>query len=191
MEKTRVGFALCGSFCTLASVISQIKKFVGMGFDVLPIMSEITYNTDSRFGSAKSFIDKIEEITGKKIINSVKQAEVIGPKKLLDILVIAPCTGNTAAKIALGVSDTSVTMACKSHLRNQRPVLISLASNDALGNGAKNIAHLLNMKNVYLVPFEQDDCINKPNSLISNVELIYESAIEAMGGRQIQPVLYK
>ena len=139
-----VGFALCGSFCTFSSVITHVKELKDKGYDILPIMSEISYTTDTRFGTAESFIEEIEDICGNKIIHSVKDAEPIGPKKLLDIMVIAPCTGNTLAKLACGIADSSVTLATKAHLRNERPIVIAVSSNDSLANNAKNIGTLLN-----------------------------------------------
>ena len=149
MQKKTIGFALCGSFCTLSSVIEQIKALKELGYDVLPIMSETVYNTDTRFGKAQDFINRVEEISGNKIIHTIQGAEPIGPKALLDLLVIAPCTGNTLAKLAYGITDTSVTMAAKAHLRNERPLLIAVSTNDALAAAGKNIGTLLNYKNIY------------------------------------------
>jgi dipicolinate synthase subunit B len=185
----RVGFAITGSFCTFTSVINQIPKLINEGFDITPIMSEISYSTDTRFGYAADFIKNIEQLTGKKIIHTIKEAEPIGPQKLLDILVIAPCTGNTIGKLANGITDTSVTMAAKAHLRNQRPVVISVSTNDALGASARNIGQLINAKNIFFVPFEQDDFSKKPTSMLANSDLILPTIYEALEGRQLEPII--
>jgi dipicolinate synthase subunit B len=184
-----VGFALTGSFCTLNQVFPHIQNLIDLGANILPIVSETVKTTDTRFGSCEYFLDKFESMTGKKIISSIKEAEPIGPNKLLDILIIAPCTGNTIAKIANGITDTAVTMAAKAHLRNGRPLLIAMATNDALGNSAKNIGQLLNCKNVFFVPYRQDDPINKNNSMVSDFNLIADSAQYALGNTQIQPII--
>lgn len=183
-----VGVALTGSFCTFSKVFPQIENIVKAGARVIPIMSEICYTTDTRFGTAKEHIKRFEEITGENVIASVKDAEPIGPQKLLDILVIAPCTGNTLAKIATGIADTSVTMAVKSHLRNKRPVVIAPSTNDGLGNSAKNIGILENMKNIYVVPYGQDDWAIKENSLVADMELIIPAVEKALDGKQLQPL---
>lgn len=188
MDKT-IGFAMCGSFCTLRTVIEQIHEIKKLNYNIIPIMSEIVYNTDTRFGKASDFISEIEDLCSHKIIHTITAAEPIGPKGLLDILVVAPCTGNTLAKLANGIADTSVTMAAKSHLRNKKPVLISVSTNDGLGNAAKNIGQLLNHKNIYFVPFGQDDPINKPNSLIADFKMIPEALAGALKGKQLQPIL--
>lgn len=185
----KIGFAITGSFCTFAKVFPQITKLRTMGAEVFPIMSEISYSTDTRFGTAQEHIRFLEETTGKKVISKIPEAEPIGPKKLLDILVVAPCTGNTIAKIANGIADSSVTLAVKSHLRNKRPVVIAVSTNDGLGNNAKNIGTLANMKNIYFVPVGQDDCIEKENSLVADMELIAPTISDALQGRQYQPVL--
>ena len=182
MSNATVGFALCGSFCTFKKVIPQMKKLVDEGYKVIPIMSDTAYNTDTRFGKSMDFNKEIEEICKTEIVHTITGAEPIGPKELLDALVIAPCTGNTLGKLANGISDTSVTLATKAHLRNQRPVIIAVSTNDGLGNNAKNIGTLLNMKNVYFVPFGQDDYIEKENSLlISNPEIAKEWHYEKNG----------
>ena len=152
-------------------------------------MSEMSYSTDTRFGKAEDFIAKIKDITGNEIIKSVKEAEPIGPKGLLDLLVVLPCTGNSLAKISGGIADTSVTMAVKAHLRNRRPVLIAVSTNDGLGCAAKNIGALLNYKGIYFLPFLQDDCEKKPNSLVADFGKLNEACIAALEGRQLQPVL--
>ncbi|OUP78949.1 dipicolinate synthase subunit B [Anaeromassilibacillus sp. An172] len=188
MKKATVGFAFCGSYCTFSKVLKQFELLSELGYDLIPIMSENAYSTDTRFGKAKDFADKIEGISGKKIISTISGAEPIGPKKMCDILVVAPCTGNTLAKLSNGITDTSVTMAVKSHLRIQRPVLLAPATNDALGSSAQNIGRLFNVKNIYFVPMAQDDCVNKPNSLVADFNLLTEALEEALNRRQIQPL---
>lgn len=188
-ERIRLGFALCGSFCTIKRVIAQMKILIDMGFDIYPIMSEKTYFTDTRFGTAENFRNEIEELCGKKIWHLITEVEPIGPKSLLDILLIAPCTGNSLAKLAMGISDTAVTLAAKTHLRNAKPLVIAVSTNDALGANAKNLGQLLNIKNIYFVPFEQDDPIHKPASLVAVMEKIPETIMIALKGQQIQPVI--
>ncbi len=188
MKKATVGFAFCGSYCTFSKVIKQFEKLSELGYELIPIMSENAYGTDTRFGKAKDFAEKIEDISGKKVISTISGAEPIGPKKMCDILVVAPCTGNTLAKLANGITDTSVTMAVKSHLRIQRPVLLAPATNDALGSSAQNIGRLFNVKNIFFVPMAQDDCVNKPNSLVADFELLPQALEEALNYRQIQPL---
>lgn len=184
-----IGFAMTGSFCTFAKVVPQIRVLVENGARVIPIMSEAAYSTDTRFGTAESFREELIQITGNPIIKSVKEAEPIGPKNLLDMLIIAPCTGNTLAKLAAGIADSSVTMAAKAHLRNQKPLVLAVSTNDGLGNAAKNIGLLLNYKHIYFIPFGQDDCIKKPNSLVADMTKIRETATKAMDGQQLQPIL--
>lgn len=191
MINLKVGYAMCGSFCTLKRAVEEIKVLKEKDFDIYPIMSPITYSTDTRFGKASDFISEVEEICGKKIISTVKEAEPIGPKGLLDVLVISPCTGNTLGKIANGITDSSVSMAAKAHLRNGRPLVLTIATNDALSASAKNIGSLMNTKNVYFVPFGQDDAFKKPTSLISDFSLIYDTVISALDGKQLQPILLK
>ncbi len=187
-DNKTVGFAMCGSFCTFSSVIPHIKELKDKGYNVLPIMSEMSYTTDTRFGTAGSFINRIEDICGEKIIHSIKGAEPIGPKKILDILVIAPCTGNTLAKLACGIADSSVTLAAKAHLRNERPIVIAVSSNDSLANNAKNIGTLLNMKNYYFVPMKQDAPLSKPRSVVADFTKISDTVSFAFEGKQIQPI---
>ncbi len=175
MSKANVGFAMCGSFCTFKKVIPQIEALVSLGYNVVPIMSQTAYMTDTRFGKAEDFNKKIKAVTGNKIIHTIFDAEPIGPKKLLDALIIAPCTGNTLGKMANGITDTSVTLAAKAHLRNARPVIIAVSTNDALGASAKNIGLLMNSKNIYFVPMRQDDPENKPNSIVADFEKIPET----------------
>ena len=188
-ENLTVGFAVTGSFCTLKKTISHIRDLTENGANVIPIMSEITYNTDTRFGKAEDFISEIKSITGNEIITSVKGAEPIGPKNILDALVIAPCTGNTLSKIALGMTDSCVAMAAKANLRNENPLVIAVSTNDGLGASAQNIARLMNAKNVYFVPFGQDDAVKKPNSLVADMSKIADTLDLALSGRQIQPIL--
>lgn len=187
-QKIRLGFAMCGSFCTLPKVIDELSK-ISDDYDILPIMSHITYHTDTRFGKSSEINRKIVSICNKEIIHSVADAEPIGPKKLLDIMLIAPCTGNTLAKLALGITDTSVTMAAKAHLRNGKPLVIALSTNDALSGSAKNIGMLMNYKNVYFVPFRQDDPYKKERSCIADMTLINDTIKSALNGVQLQPVL--
>lgn len=188
MNKT-IGFAMCGSFCTLSKAVEQIANLKELDYNIVPIMSEIVWSTDTRFGKAADFITKIEELSGNKIIHSIKEAEPIGPKKLLDALVIAPCTGNTLGKLAHGITDTSVTMAAKSHLRNNRPLIINVSTNDGLGGAAKNIGHLMNYKNIYFVPLRQDDSEKKPRSVVADFTKIPECVESALNGIQLQPML--
>ena len=160
-----VGFAMCGSFCTFSKVIPQMSVLKELGYNVIPIMSQNAYSTDTRFGKAKAFTDKISEITGNEIIHTIYSAEPIGPKKMLDALVVAPCTGNTLGKLANGIFDTPATLAVKSHLRNERPVLIGVSSNDSLGASSKNIGTLLARKHIYFIPMKQDEPRGKPGIL--------------------------
>ena len=189
LRDKNIGFAMTGSFCTFSRVIKELERLTIMGANVYPIMSEISYSTDTRFGTCADFREKVEGICQKPIIKSVKEAEPIGPKGYLDLLIVAPCTGNSLAKLAKGITDSSVTMAAKAHLRNQKPVLIAVSTNDGLGNSAKNIGELLNTKNIYLVPFGQDDYVKKPNSLVADMSMIIPSAEAALDGIQLQPIL--
>lgn len=184
----RVGFAVCGSFCTFQKVFAQLEELVSIGCEVTPIMSHNAYSFDTRFGTAQQNAARLYEITGKTVLHDITSTEPIGPKKMFDVLVVAPCTGNTMAKLALGIVDTPVCMAVKSHLRNRRPVVIAPATNDALSGAAKNIGILRNYKNFYFVPMFQDDCAGKPFSMISDFSLIPQTILEALEGRQIQPI---
>ncbi len=188
-ENKTIGFAMCGSFCTFSKAVDALETLTRTGANVIPIMSGISYSTDTRFGTADHFRSRIRELTGNEIIHTVKEAEPIGPKCMLDLLVVLPCTGNSLAKIANGIADTSVTMAVKAHLRNQRPLLIAVSTNDGLGTAAKNIGVLLNCKNVYFLPFSQDDYIKKPTSLVADFNKLTEAVGAAFEGRQLQPVL--
>lgn len=191
MDKLNIGFALTGSFCTFKRVIPVMRQLKEAGHNIIPIMSYNAFTTDTRFGKAESFISEIEEFSENKIIASLNDAEPIGPKKLLDILVIEPCTGNTLAKLATGIADTPVTLAAKSHLRNLRPVLIAISSNDALAGAAKNIAMLQNYKNVFFVPYTQDDPEEKPNSIVAKFDYTEDAIMAALNGTQIQPLLIR
>jgi len=189
LNNIKIGFALTGSFCTFNKVFQEIEKLVSEGAEVYPIVSESVNKYDTRFGRVDEWKQRLEEITGKKAISSITEAEPIGPKSLLDILIVAPCTGNTLAKIANGITDTTVTMAVKAHLRNQKPVVIAISTNDGLGANARNLGTLLNRKNIYFVPFGQDDPIKKCNSLVAKFDLIIPTVKEALEGKQIQPIL--
>ncbi len=189
MNQLTIGFAMCGSFCTFSRVIPNISQLIDSGYRVIPILSPSAYHTDTRFGTAKSFRDQIEEICNHKIVATLHDAEPIGPRKLLDILVIAPCTGNTIGKLANGISDTSVTLAAKAHLRNKRPIVVAVSTNDALAGSAHNIGKLLNTQNYYFVPMGQDDPINKPTSIVADFSKISETIQAALNKTQIQPIL--
>ncbi len=183
-----VGFALCGSFCTYASVFPVMAE-LAKKHRVIPIFSHSTYTLDSRFGTAQSHIDRATAICGQPPLHTIPEVEPIGPKKLLDALVIAPCTGNTLAKLAHSIADTPVTMAAKSHLRNGRPILLAVSTNDALAGAAENIGKLLCRRNFYFVPFGQDDPIKKPTSMVADFSKLPQALEAMMDGRQIQPIL--
>ena len=183
-----IGFAMCGSFCTFAQVFPVMEQLAA-SHNVIPIFSQNAYCIDSRFGSAKEHIAQAEDICKNKVLHTIAQVEPIGPKKLLDILVIAPCTGNTIAKLAHSIADTPVTMAAKSHLRNGRPVLIAISTNDALMGAAENIGKLMGRKHFYFVPFRQDDPVGKPTSIVADFSLIPEAMAAATQGIQLQPLL--
>ncbi|MDY3906081.1 MAG: dipicolinate synthase subunit B [Lawsonibacter sp.] len=189
MENAAVGFAVCGSFCTHAKAMSALEQVRARWQNVVPIVSECTADTDTRFGKAHDLMREMERICDHRVISSVKAAEPIGPQKLLDLLIICPCTGNTLGKLAAGVTDTSVTMAAKAHLRNGRPLLIAPATNDGLSVSAASIGALLARKYIYFVPFGQDDPQNKPTSLMADFSLVAEAAQAALEGRQLQPLL--
>jgi len=183
-----IGFALCGSFCTYAQVF-PVMKLLAQSHNVVPIFSGNSYCTDSRFGTAQENIRTASEICGKEPLHTIAQVEPIGPKKLLDALIIAPCTGNTLAKLAHSIADTSVTMAAKSHLRNGRPVIIAVSTNDALAGAAENIGKLLGRKHYYFVPFRQDDAVGKPTSMVADFTRIPDALHAALEGRQLQPMI--
>jgi dipicolinate synthase subunit B len=186
-----IGFAITGSFCTFARVLREIEALVKEGFNLIPIMSEAAAFTDTRFGAAADFTAKITELTGRAPVTTIAEAEPLGPRGAIDIIVVAPCTGNTLAKIAQAITDTPVTMAVKAHLRNNKPVLIAPSSNDLLGINLKNLGTLMSVKNVFFVPFGQDDCVRKPNSLIADYRLILPAITKAAAGEQLQPILVK
>lgn len=188
MEKLRAGVALCGSYCTFKKAVDTFERLCQQ-YDVTPIMSERSSVTDTRFGRAEDFRARLEKASGKEIVDSVVKAEPIGPKRLLDVLIIMPCTGNTIAKLANGITDSAVTMAAKAHLRNERPVVLAVSTNDALCGNAENIGKLLARKNIYFVPFYQDDPMGKPASLAADLTMIEATVAAAMEGKQIQPVL--
>ncbi len=189
MDSIKVGFAMCGSFCTFSKAIESIENLINKGVEIVPIMSYNAYSTDTRFGRAKEHIEKIENLCSRKIICTLTGAEPIGPKKIIDALIIEPCTGNTLAKLASGIADTPVTLSAKSNLRNSNPVIIAVSTNDALGNAAKNIGALQNAKNIYFVPYRQDDPVKKPNSLVADFSMTYDTLIDALDGKQIQPII--
>lgn len=185
----KIGFALTGSSCNFSFVLPIIEDLVKKGADIYPIISHAVDTFDTRFGTAEEWKNRLKEVTGKDIIKTIVEAEPVGPKLNLDVIVVAPCTGNTTAKLANAITDTSVTMACKAHLRNQRPLVLAIATNDGLGANARNIGLLLNTKNIYFVPFGQDDSMKKPNSLIAKFDKIEETIEYALKGKQIQPLL--
>ena len=189
MEQIRVGFAFCGSFYTYDQVMPALERAKARYGDVTPIISEKSAETDSRFGPAHEFIREMERICDRRVIDTIPKAEPIGPKKLLDVLVIAPCTGSTLARLANGFSDTAVTMAAKAMWRNGRPVVIAVSTNDGLGASAKNIGLLMEKKHVFFVPYRQDDPVGKPTSLVADFSRINDAVDAALEGRQVQPVL--
>ena len=184
----KLGLALCGSYCTYEKVLAAAERLAGE-CDLTALMSETAAATDSRFGRAEDFLARLEALTGKPVLRTIADAEQVGPKKLFDALVIAPCTGNTLGKLAHGITDTAVTMAAKAHLRNGRPVIVALSTNDALSGAAGSIAELLNRKNYYFVPFGQDDPARKPTSLAADFGRIEDAVDAALEGRQVQPLL--
>ena len=189
LEGKNVGFVMTGSFCTFSKVVPKIKELVSKGTNVIPIMSFNSYNLDTKFGLAKDFIDEVERITGNKIINTIQGAEPIGPKKMTDVMIIAPCSGNTIGKIANGINDTPATMAVKSHLRNNNPVVVAISTNDALAGSAENIGKILNRKNYFFVPFKQDNPITKPRSIVFDESYMIKALEHALDGVQIQPII--
>ena len=189
MDKVRIGFALTDSFCTIGSALDALEEVVRLWPDTRAILSETAGSTDTRFGTAADLRQRLEALTGRPVIDSITAAEPIGPKGLLDVLVIAPCTGNTLAKLAAGVADTSVTMAAKAHLRNGRPVVLAVSTNDGLAGAARNIGELLCRKHYYFVPFRQDDPVGKPSSLVADLGCVPDTVAAALAGRQLQPLL--
>lgn len=190
LEGIKVGFALTGSFCTFASTIPKMEEMIKEGAEIIPIMSYHAYELDTKFGKAFEFQKQIKEITGKEIIHTIQGAEPIGPKKMTDVMVVAPCSGNTIAKLAHDIIDTPVCMAVKSHLRNPgSPVVIAPSTNNGLSGNAENIGKLLNRRNFYFVPFRQDNPITKPNSIVFDKNYLIESVVNALKGEQLQPLL--
>ncbi len=188
METWRIGVALAGSFCTFDRVIGEIERLVQMGHEVTPIVSFHTAQTDTRFGKAQDILDRLEHITGRLPLRTLPQVEPLGPKDMLDVLVVAPCTGTTLGRLANGLSDTPVTLAVKSMLRRSRPIVLAVSTNDALGASMRNIGQLKNVKHLYFVPMRQDDPVMKPNSLVADFEQIWPTTQCAMTGQQIQPL---
>lgn len=188
MRDITLGYAFCGSFCTMRQSLEELEKLSRLDIRIIPIMSKMAYSTDTRFGTAAELRERVEELCHEKIIHDITAAEPIGPKKMLDIITVSPCTGNTAAKIALGITDTPVTMAVKAHLRNNRPVVLGLATNDALGASAKNVGLLMGTKNIYFIPYGQDDAQNKPTSMVCDFKRTREAIEAALEGKQLQPV---
>ena len=189
LKGKKIGVALTGSFCTYEKAFVQLRKLKKEGAEIVTIFSNASQTIDSRFGSPEDFMRKAEEITGSRPLLTISQAEPIGPKSLLDLLIILPCTGNTAAKLANGITDSPVLMAAKAHLRNEKPLLISISTNDALGMNMKNIGILLNVKHIFFVPFVQDAPEKKPNSMIARTEMLIPAAEAALEERQYQPVI--
>ncbi len=183
-----IGYAFCGSFCTHRKSLEELRTLKNDGYNILPIMSDNVYNTDTRFGTAKDLISEVEKITGNEVVHTIVEAEPLGPKIALDALIISPCTGNTLAKIARGITDTAVTMAAKAHLRSDRPTVLALCSNDALSANLQNISILLERKNVFFVPMKQDDPSGKPHSLVCEFPLLGRTLMGALAGKQVQPL---
>lgn len=188
-NECKIGFGITGSFCTFGRVKNELEKMAEAGADITPVFSFNTQITNTRFADAGKFVNEIEKICGKAGMKTIVQAEPVGPKALFDVMVIAPCTGNTLAKLCAGITDSPVLMAAKAHLRNERPLVISVSTNDALGINFKNIGYLMNMKNVYFVPFGQDDPVKKPKSMIGDMSKIPDAVEAALEGRQLQPVI--
>lgn len=187
MEKKKLGFGMTGSFCTWSKVVPIMAQLSEL-YDILPILSPTAYTSDNRFGKATDWIKQIEEICKKKIFHTIEQVEPIGPKNLIDIMAIVPCTGNTLAKLANGITDTSVSMAAKSNLRNANPLVVAVSTNDALSGSARNIGTLMNTKNIYFVPMSQDDPIHKPTSVVAHFDQLAATIESALKGSQQQPV---
>ncbi len=188
MKNLNIGFAITGSFCTFRQILPCIEQ-LSLENNVVPILSYSVRDSDTRFYKASDFARDIEKITGKKPLTSIVEAEPIGPQKLLDLLIIAPCTGNTLTKLNHAITDTPVTMAAKAHLRNNRPLLIAISTNDGLTGNARNFGDLINKKNIYFVPFWQDDAEKKPNSLVADFDLLVDAADNALKGIQLQPII--
>lgn len=189
LEGKRIGFVVTGSHCTIEEVLPEITRLIEEGAEVYPIVSDSVSTTDTRFGTAEYWKESLEKRTGHRVISSIVEAEPIGTQKRYDLVIIAPCTGNTLAKLANGITDTPALMAAKAHLRNLRPIVLAISTNDGLGINAKNLGLIMNMKNIYLVPFGQDNPWEKANSLVAHLDLLMDTVIAALEGRQLQPVL--
>ncbi len=189
LDGVRIGFAVTGSFCTFSRILPEMARLASLGAWVQPIFSPAVCREDTRFFRADDFREKVYAITGNEPWDSLPQVEPIGPKRCLDLMLVAPCTGNTLGKLAQGIIDTPVTMAVKSHLRNARPVVIAVSTNDGLSGSAANLGLLLNRKHYYFVPFGQDDAEGKPNSLVAHMDQIVVTCQGALQGKQLQPLL--
>ena len=189
-KNIKIGYIFTGSFCTFSKSISKMKDLIKLGADIIPIMSFNSYKLNTRFGKAEDFIKDIEIATGNNIIHTIAEAEPIGPKKLTDVMVVCPCTGNTISKLANDIIDTPATMAVKSHLRNNLPVIIAVSTNNALSSNAENIGKLLNRKDYYFVPFKQDNPITKPRSIVADFDMLEKTIESALNNEQISPILY-
>ncbi|MBS8263516.1 dipicolinate synthase subunit B [Mesobacillus boroniphilus] len=189
LKGKKIGFGLTGSHCTYDAVFPEIEKLVNAGAEVLPVVTFTVKNTETRFGKGEDWVQRIEELTGNKVIDSIVKAEPLGPKIPLDCMVIAPLTGNSMSKFANAMTDSPVLMAAKATLRNQKPVVLGISTNDALGLNGVNLMRLMATKNIYMIPFGQDDPVKKPNSMVARMEMLSETVLEAMNGKQLQPVL--
>ena len=189
LSECNIGFGITGSFCTFDKILPQIKFLKDKGANITPVFSFNAQSLDTRFYKAKDFVNDVLNITGREGFYTIQDSEIIGPGNLFDIMIIAPCTGNTLAKLANGITDTPVLMAAKAHLRNGKPLVIALSTNDGLSMNFQNVGKLMNIKNIYFVPFGQDDYINKTNSLVAHLDLIETTIIQALKGKQVQPVL--
>ncbi len=190
LQGIKIGFSLTGSHCTIGEILPQVEKLAAAGAQIIPIVSFSVQHANTRFGEAKEILAKLKQITGNEVIKNIIEVEPFGPQKFFDLIVIAPCTGNTLAKLAQGITDTAVLMAAKGQLRNLKPVVLALATNDGLGLNAKNIGVLLSTKNIFMVPFSQDDPFQKPNSLVSELNLLLPTITKALKREQIQPILW-
>lgn len=191
LKGKKIAFCVTGSFCTLNKILEPVSQLIQAGAEVQPIFSEIVYHTDTRFGKAEDWKKTFADLTGKKVWKTIPQAEPIGPKNLFDCTVVAPCTGNTLTKIAMGITDSAPAMAVKATLRNGKPIVLAVSTNDGLSGSAKNLGVLLNTKNIYFVPFRQDDPEQKPTSLVAKMEEIPSTIAQALKGEQIQPILWQ
>lgn len=189
MDKKNIGFCVTGSFCTLKRILPAIKEFTDSGHEIFPVLSFAVRDTDTRFYKKEDFYQEVKSLTGREPVTTIAAAEPFGPSNKLDLIIVAPCTGNTLAKLNHAITDTPVLMATKAHLRNNKPVLIAVSTNDGLSGNGKNIGELLNKKNIFFVPFAQDNYVDKINSLVADYTLVYEAAMAALEGVQLQPVL--